>query len=128
MNLDSARIPEGNDGLRIVREWAQDVCSDLGNNSSESKSHHRRWFMVACTLAFDLDWESNWDFVPHTPMYRRTLWPRSLSDQGVVFDAQDAVAFVTAEAYELLTFGSLFLRYVWGICESMCIPFDLSSQ
>ena len=68
--------------------------------------------MVACTLAFDLDWENTSDFVPRMTMYRPTLLPRSLSYWNVDFDEQDAAAFVTAEAYDLLTVGSSYLRCV----------------
>lgn len=69
--------------------------------------------MVACTLAFDLDRENAWYPVPRTPKYRQTLWPKSLSHREVDFAEQDFVAFVTAEAEELLTFGSSYLRYVY---------------
>ena len=112
-NFESAKIPEGHDGLRIVREWVQDVCRDLGYSShSEPTSQSRQRFMVACTLAFDLDWENTSDFVPRMTMYRPTLLPRSLSYWNVDFDEQDAAAFVTAEAYDLLTVGSSYLRCV----------------
>jgi hypothetical protein len=79
--------------------------------------------MVACTLAFDLDWENTLDFIPRTTMYRPILWPRSLSYWGVDFDEQDSVAFLTAEAHDLLTFGSVYLQYVGddtGICVHPC--------
>ena len=78
-NLDIASIPEGDDGFRIVREWAEDVCCDLGCDFPEPVDRSRHRFMVACTLAFDLDRENTRDFVPHLPMYKRSLWPRSLS-------------------------------------------------
>ena len=70
--------------------------------------------MVACTLALDLDRENARNYVPRTPMYRSTLWPESLSRRGVDFSAQDSVAFVTAKAHDLFTFGSSYLRYVRG--------------
>ena len=68
--------------------------------------------MVACTLAFDLDRENARNYVPRSPVYRSTLWPQSLSRNGVDFSAQDSVAFVTAKAYDLFTFGSSYLRGV----------------
>ena len=69
--------------------------------------------MVACTLAFDLDRDNAYDFVPGTRMCRDTLWPRSLSRKKAEdFVEQDFAAFVTAEAYDLLTFGS---SYLWCV-------------
>ena len=111
-NLDTASIPEEDDGFRVVREWAQDVCSNLGYNALEPTYRFRQWFMVACTLAFDFDRENSLDFVPRTPKYKSTLWPSHLSRKGADFTVRDSVAFVTAEAYDLLTVGSSYLRYV----------------
>jgi len=70
--------------------------------------------MVACTLAFDLDRENSWDYVPRLPMYKSKLtplWPQSLSRKGD-FIVEDFVGFITADARGLLTFGSSYLRYV----------------
>jgi len=68
--------------------------------------------MVACTLAFDLDRENAWDFVPNTQMCKETLWPQTLSREEVDPTAQESVAFLTAESYDLLVFGSAYLRCV----------------
>ena len=109
-NLGIVSIPEGATGFRIVQEWVRSVCGDLGHNPSGPMD--RQWFMVACTLAFDLDRENARNYVPHSSVYRSTLWPQSLSRNGVDFSAQDSVAFVTAKAYDLFTFGSSYLRCV----------------
>ena len=68
--------------------------------------------MVACTLAFDLGRESARDFVHRTPLYRPTLWPQLLRSEDTNFTTQGFVSFITAEAHDLLTFGSSYLRYV----------------
>ena len=112
-NLDIANIPDGADGLRVVGEWAQYVCCDPKfNDVSEPTDRVKQWFMVACTLAFDLDRDDAWEFVPYTRMCKKTLWPRSLSREKVDPTDQDFVAFVTAEWYNLLVFGSVYLRCV----------------
>ena len=75
--------------------------------------------MVACTLALDLDRDTAYDFVPGTRMCWDTLWPRSLyRKKAEDFVEQDFVAFVTAEAYDLLTFGSW---YLWCVRRDACI-------
>jgi hypothetical protein len=114
-NVDIDELPNGADGLRIVREWVQYVCCDPKyNDVPEPTDRFRQCFMVACTLAFDLDREDAWDFVPYTQMCKKTLWPQPLRRAREEVDptAQDFVAFVTAESYDLLTFGSEYLRCV----------------
>ena len=66
--------------------------------------------MVACTLAFDLDKENAQYFVPRTPMYKSTLWPRLLFRGEGNFIVRDFVTFVTAKAHHSLALGSLYLR------------------
>ena len=119
-NLEVARIPEGADGFKIVREWVEDVCCDLGYNKSGPADRSRQWFMVACTLTLDLDRENALDFVPYLPMYRSTLCPQSVYCGEGELIVEDFVAFITAEVDqgdELLTFGSSYLRcvqrYAW---------------
>ena len=107
-----ANIPEGDNGFRIVREWVGNVCYDLGDYFPEPVDSSMRCFMIACTLAFDLDRENTRDFVPHTPMYRWSLWPRFLSRKRGKFATRDFVAFVTAGAHGLLTFSSWYLQCV----------------
>jgi len=118
-NLDVDSIPEGSDGFRIAREWAQDVCCELEYYDYDSEGPDadrlRRQFMVACTLAFDLDRENSRKFVPSLPMYKSKwtpLWPQSLSLEGS-FVVEDFVGFITTKARGLLTFGSSYLWYVW---------------
>ena len=112
-NLDIERIPEGADGFRVVNEWTQYVCCAPIYNVQEPTDLFRQYFMVASTLAFDLDRENAWDFVPPTLMCRETLWPRALLRKpGREFYEQEFVGFITAEGYDLLTFGSFYLRYV----------------
>ena len=74
-------------------------------------NHFRQWFMVAGTLAFDLDREDARDFVPRKPIYRLTQWPRSLS-RGESFIGQDFFMFLAANADDSLTSGSSYLRCV----------------
>ena len=112
-NLDVDRIPEGVDGFRIVNDWTQYVCCAPIYNVREATDLFRLYFMVASTLAFDLDRENAWDFVPPTLMCSEMLWPRALLRKpNQKFYEQEFVAFVTAEGYDLLTFGSSYLRYV----------------
>ena len=112
-NLDIGNMPGG---ARVVREWAEYVCCDPKyNDVPEPTDRFKHWFMVACTLAFDLDRENAWEFVPNTRMCKKTLWPQSLQrarEKVDSFTQQDSVAFVTAESYDLLTFGSEYLRCV----------------
>jgi len=114
-NFDVASLPEEADGFRVAQEWAQDVCSDLGHDPQKPLDRFRQRFMTACTLAFDLDTENSRDYIPRLPMYgskQTPLWLRSLSQEGI-FIKQDFVGFITAEACNLLTFGSSYLRCVW---------------
>jgi hypothetical protein len=67
-------------------------------------------FMVACALAFDLDRENARHFLPRTPMYKSTLWPRLLFRGEGNFIVQDFVAFLTAKVHHSLALGSLYLR------------------
>ena len=126
-NLDVDSIPGGADGLRVVREWAQDVCHELGydRDSQAPIDRFRQSFMVACTLALDLDRENARDFVPRLPMYKSKetpLWPQSLL-RGEDFIMEDFVGFITAEARGLLTFGSSYLRCVWWDISICVHPF-----
>ena len=112
-NLNIDNIPDGAHGLRVVREWVRYVCCDPKyNDVLEPTDRFKHWFMVACTLAFDLDRENAWEFVPSTRMCKKTLWPQTLSREEVDPTAQESVAFVTAESYDLLIFGSAYLRCV----------------
>ena len=111
-NLDIDSIPDGADSFGIVQEWVRDVYCELGYNLPEPVDRSKQWFMVACTLAFDLDREDSQDYIPRTPKYRSAFWPQHLSRTEVDFTEQDFVAFVTAEAKELLIFGSWYLRCV----------------
>ena len=80
--------------------------------------------MVASTLAFDLDRENAWEFVPPTLMCSETLWPRALARRlGQEFYDQESVGFVTAEGYDLLAFGSSYLRYVRRETQMHIHPF-----
>ena len=112
-NFDISRIPDGTGDFRILKDWIEYVCCAPKYNIEKPTDLFKQDFMVASTLAFDLDRENAWDFVPHTQMCSETLWPQALSsyhDHG--FDEQEFVAFVTAEGYDLLKFGSSYLRYV----------------
>ena len=69
--------------------------------------------MVASTLAFDFDRKEARYFVPRMPVCELTpLWPRYLSREEGDVDAHDFVAFISAKAPDLLTFGSSYLRFV----------------
>lgn len=103
-NLDVSRIPEGDDGFRIVQRWARDACTDPDNVSSKSMDRSRQCLMVASTLAFDLDRENAPSFVRNAPM-----------------------EFLIFEDDLSLTLGSSYLRYAWVRHESACIPSDLFS-
>ena len=109
INIDS--IPEAVDGFRIAREWVRHVCRDLSCGPPGPVNQFGQWFMVACTLAFDLDKENARDFVPRKPIYRLTQWPRSLF-RGESFIGQDLITFLTADADYSLTSGSSYLRCV----------------
>ena len=65
-NLGIVSVPEGTEGFKIAREWAQDVCCNLGYNPQEPQDRFRQWFTIACMLAFDLDRENARDYVPRT--------------------------------------------------------------
>ena len=134
-NLDFSKIPEGADGLRIAREWIQDVCND--NNCDPSDPVDRQHFMVACTLAFDLDRKNAQDFVPSTPMYASTrklektyisldsrhVIPRRRMNEEVNSVMQDFIAFLTAERDYLLASGASCLQCVWGDAWFHAHPF-----
>ena len=111
-NLDIAKIPKGADGFRIVRERARHVCYELWYSPPRPPDVDRfgQRFMVACTLAFDLDRKNARYFLPRTPMYTSTLWPQSLFRGEGNFIVQDFVAFLTARAHRLLAFGPLYLQ------------------
>ena len=69
--------------------------------------------MIASTLAFDFNRKEAQYFVPRMPMCASTpLWPQYLSREEGDFDAHDIVAFLSAKAPDLLTFGSSYLRCV----------------
>ena len=95
----------------VVREWAQEVCCELGYSLQGPVDRIRQRFAVACTLAFDIGEENDRDYVSRLPAYKSRLWPPSLSWEGN-FVAQDFVGFITAEADDLLSFGSSYLRCV----------------
>lgn len=111
-NLDVASLPKGDDSFRIVRERLRYVCYELEYNSLGPVDHFGQWFMVVCTLAFDIDRENARHFVPRAPMCGSTLWPGSPSRGEGSFIVQDFIAFVTAKAHHSLAFGSLYLRCV----------------
>jgi hypothetical protein len=115
-NLDLTSVPEAANGFRVVREWVRFVCGELKYSSKPPDlvyiEHFGPQFMVACTLAFDLDRENARYFVPHTRMYRWNLWPRCLVREGGYFVVRDFVAFAKGEADDSLRLGFFFLRYV----------------
>ena len=112
-NFDIDKIPDGANGFKIVNDWIQYVCCAPIYNVQEPTDLFRQYLMVASTLAFDLDRENAWDFVPPTLMCSEELWPQaSTRNPDQVSDEQESVAFVTAEGHDLLTFGSSHLRYV----------------
>ena len=127
-NLDFSKIPEGADGLRVAREWIQDVCTD--SNCDPSDPVDRRHFMVASTLAFDLDRENAQEFVPRARIYTSTrklektyisldsrhVIPRTSMNKEVNSVMQDFIAFLIAEPRHLLASGSSYLRCVrWNV-------------
>ena len=105
------------DGFRIVREWVRFVCDGLKYSSNPPElvynEHFGPQFMVACTLAFDLDRENARYLVPGTRMHRWNLWPRRLVREGGYFIVRDFVAFAKGDLDQTLTLGYFFLRYVW---------------
>jgi len=111
-NLDLASTAEGAGGFRIVREWVRCVCHGLRYNFPGPVDRFGQWFMVACTLAFDLDRENAPSFVPRTPVYSSTLWPQTLFRGEGSFIVRDFVSFLTAKGFHSLAFGSLYLRCV----------------
>ena len=112
-NFDIADIPSGADGLRVVREWVRYICCDLEyNDVPEPTDRFRQWFMVAYTLAFDLDRENARDFFPRKRLFSDIPWPLASSRKKVDPATQDFLAFVTAEARNSLTSGSSYLRCV----------------
>jgi hypothetical protein len=113
-NLDINNVPDGAEGLKIVRKWVQDACCDPKYNAPEPTDRDRfeQWFTVACTLAFDLDRDNARDFVPRTRAFGGISWPLPLSRKKVDSTAQDFLAFLTAEAHDSLSSGSSYLRCV----------------
>ena len=113
-NLDISNIPDGADGLRIVRDWVQSVCRE-SDCYSGPVDRFRQWFIVAGTLAFDLDREHARSSITRTSLYKLTCEKYPI--------VQDFVAFLTAEARRSLTCGSLYLRCVregmWGRMSSL---------
>lgn len=116
-NLDPTRMPEGVDGFRIVREWVRFACDGLKYSSKPPElvynEHFGPQFMVACTLAFDLDRENARYLVPGTRMHRWSIWPRCLVREGGFFVVRDFVAFARGEVDGALALGYFFLRYEW---------------
>lgn len=118
-NLDLTRIPEAAGGFRIVRYWVWFVCDRLGlwHNPSLPDLVYNEYFgpqfMVACTLAFDLDRENAKAYLPRTRMHRWNLWPHCLVREGGHFVVREFTIFARGEADNALTLGSLFLQYVW---------------
>lgn len=111
-NLDISKIPEGADGLRIVREWVKQVCYELRYRPPKPPGvdHFGQQLMVVCALAFDLDRDNAQNFLPRTPIYGSTLWPRPLFRGEGNFIVQDFVAFLVAEVRYSLALGALYLR------------------
>jgi len=103
-NLDIANIPDGADGLKIVREWVESVCYE-SDCYPGPVDRFRQWFTVAGTLAFDLDRENARYYITRTPLYRL------MHEKSPI--AQDYTTFLTAEARDSLARGSLYLRWVW---------------
>ena len=112
-NLDVSRIPEGDDGFRIVQRWVRDACDDLDDVSSKSVDRSRRYFIVACTLAFDLDRGNALTFIGGTPMYRSRNWPQSPFLEAGEHIIQDFVAFFMAKDELSLYLGVSYLRWAW---------------
>jgi hypothetical protein len=100
-------MPGGTGCFRIVRKWVGYACRDLEDTPSEPVGCSK--FMIACTLAFDLDREKAWSFVQCAPMYKSTQWPQSASREAGTL-VQDFVEFLTAEDRRSLTFGLSYLR------------------
>lgn len=115
-NLDFTKIPGAADGFRIVRESVRIVCDRLKYSSDPPElaynEHFGPQFMVACTLAFDLDRENARYLIPGTRMHRWNLWPRCLVREGGYFIVRDFVAFAKGEVDKSLDLGYFFLRYV----------------
>lgn len=122
-NLDISRIPEGDDCFRIVQEWVRDACNDLNDVSSKSVDRSRQQFVVACTLAFDLDRENALSFVYRAPMYKSGRWPQSPFREAGKLIVQDLVAFLIAKDRLSLTFGLSYLRCAWGNLTGTPAPF-----
>jgi len=103
-NLDKTNIPNGATGFKIVREWVKSACYDP-NYKSVPVDRSMEWFMVLCTLAFDLDRENAQSFVPYTPLYT------SMYEEGDLI-VQNFVTFSDAKKNRSLTCGSSCLRCV----------------
>jgi len=113
-NLNIANIPNGADGLKIVREWVQSVCYN-SECYPGPVDRFRQWFTVAGTLAFDLDRENARYSITRTPLYKLT------HERGPI--AQDYITFLTAKVRHSLTRGSLYLRCVWEDIRVHIDPF-----
>jgi len=102
-NVDISNIPNGADSLGIVREWVKSVSSD-SNRYPGPVDRFRQWFIVAGTLAFDLDRENARSSITRTSLYRLTRERDPI--------VQDYITLLTAETGDSLTCGSLYLWYV----------------
>lgn len=107
-----ATVPETSTGLGVVRNWVQRACRQLNYPSPEHVDHFRQFFVVLCTLAFDLGRNVARKFVPHTPMYRSKLWPGSPFRGAENLIVQDFVAFLNANRFDSLTLGTSYLQCV----------------
>ena len=113
-NLDIVSIPDGADGLRIVRKWVQSISSD-SNHYPGPVDRFEQWSIVASTLAFDLDRENAQSSITRTSLYRLT------HERDPT--AQDFVMFLTAEVRDSLTCGSSYLQCVWKDMRLHVHPF-----
>lgn len=111
--LNVARIPEADDGFRIVQQMVRDACDEKVNDTLADRS--RQWFTVACTLALDLDRRNALSFIHRAPAYRSGKLPQSqFCEEGDQVTTrpivQDFVAFLGANGDLSLTSGSSYFR------------------
>jgi len=102
-NVDISNILNGADGLGIVREWVKSVSSDSDRYPGPVDRFRQR-FIVASTLAFDLDRKNARSSITSTSLYRLT--------RGRDPILRDYITLLTAEVGNSLTCGSLYLWYV----------------
>ena len=106
---------EATSGITAVRKRVEYFFNNLKDKSLGPVDRACDSFMVACTLAFDLDKRAR-VYVYHAPMYKSTVWPQFPPGEEGDSIAWVLVRYLTARGDDSLSLGLSTLQCVsWNI-------------